>query len=71
MATKAKDLQTKSAEELNKLLVEKRADLLEKRRALKAGELTNPSSIKQIRREIAAVLTLLNQQPSATKEEKK
>lgn len=51
-----------------KLLNEKRAELLEKKRSLKNNELANPRSIKQLRREIALILTIENE-PQSEKEE--
>ena len=66
---KTSELRTKTPSELQKLLSEKRADMAQKRLSLAAGELTNPRSITKIRREIAVLLTLINNQP-AEKEEK-
>jgi ribosomal protein L29 len=66
---KTSELRTKTLAELQKLLSEKRAEMAQKRLSLAAGELTNPRSITKIRREIAVLLTLLNNQP-AEKEEK-
>ncbi len=43
------------------LLAEKRADLLESKRSLKAQELVNPSKVKKIRREIALIMTVENE----------
>ncbi|RWZ79560.1 MAG: 50S ribosomal protein L29 [Candidatus Chaera renei] len=46
--------------QLAEALSQKRADLAEKKRSLKAGELVNPRSIRAVRREIARLLTALN-----------
>jgi ribosomal protein L29 len=66
---KASELRAKPSEELQKLLAEHQAELVEKRRTHAAGELTNPRSITKIRREIALMLTVVNEQ-SAAKEDK-
>jgi ribosomal protein L29 len=69
---KTSELRAKSQAELQKLLAEKRAEMAEKRLSLAAGELTNPRSITKIRRDIAVLLTILNNQPAeAEKEEEK
>lgn len=66
---KASELRTKSSQELQALIAEKRTELVEKQRSLKAGELANPRSITKIRREIAVVMTIAAEQ-TAAKEEK-
>ena len=43
-------------------LATKRADLLEARKSLAAGELVNPQVIKGYRKEIARLLTTINAQ---------
>ena len=42
-------------------LVAKRADLIEARRGLAAGELTNPRMVSSLRKDIARLLTAQNQ----------
>ena len=66
---KVSELRTKSGEELMSFIVEKRTELVEKQRSLKSGELANPRSITNIRREIAVALTVAKEQ-AAAKEEK-
>lgn len=67
---KALELREKTTSDLQSLLVEKRAELHEKHRSNHAGELANPKSIKEVRRDIALILTVLNEQKSiAVKEE--
>lgn len=59
---KITELRTKSAEELQALIVEKRTELAEKQRSLKAGELANTQNINVIRRDIAKAMTLIQEQ---------
>ena len=67
---KASELRTQTVEELNKSLIEKQTEMVEKRRSNAAGELANPRSIKQLRRDIALILTVLNEKTAtAAKEE--
>ncbi len=54
-----------SPAQLSSRLAEKRAELAEKKRSLKAGELANPHSLKAVRREIARLLTVANRPPVA------
>lgn len=61
---KTTELRNQSTEDLQKLISEKRAELIEKRRSLHAGELQNPRSIKTIRRSIAKALTVLSEKSS-------
>jgi ribosomal protein L29 len=63
---KLNDFSTMKTEDINKLIVEKRNDLMEFTKSLRGGELVNPSIIKATRKEIARALTALN----ASKEEK-
>lgn len=60
-----KELRAKSADELRTLVAEKRAEITEKKRALKSGELANPRSITNLRREIATALTIIKEQNTA------
>lgn len=67
---KVSELRTQSIAELHKMLAEKRVEMVEKRRSNAAGELANPRSIKEIRRDIALILTVANEQKTtAAKEE--
>jgi len=66
---KPADIRKESTDKLTALLQEKRTELVEKKRSLFAGELQNPSTIKHIRRDVAAILTVLNEQKAAKKEE--
>lgn len=66
---KASELRTQSVAELHKALADKRAELVEKHRSNRAGELANPKSIKQVRRDIAVILTVLNEQKDAAAKE--
>lgn len=51
----------KSIEELEQELLTKRTDLLEAKRANKAGELVNPRAITAMRKEIARLMTQINE----------
>lgn len=66
-ATALRDM--KQADRTN-LLLEKRTDLLEAKRSLVAQELANPRKVKALRREIALIMTVENENPGE-KEEKK
>lgn len=67
---KASELHTQAVQDLQKALAEKRAELVEKHRSNAAGELANPRSIKEVRRDIALILTVLNEKAAtAAKEE--
>jgi large subunit ribosomal protein L29 len=57
---KAKDLKNKTESELQKILKEKREKLRELRFTLATGKLKNPSEIKEIKKDIARILTFLN-----------
>lgn len=62
---KTQDLRSLKQADLETKIAELRKELVEKKRALHAGELQNPQNIKEVRRTIATALTLLNQQKSA------
>lgn len=51
----------KSVEDLRKELETKRNDLIEARRSNAAGELVNPRAITAYRKEIARILTQINE----------
>lgn len=60
--TTAKDAEVvKTVEDLQKDLAAKRQDLLEAKRANAAGELVNPRVITSYRKEVARLLTEINQ----------
>ena len=54
----------KSIEELEQELRAKRNDLLEVKRANKAGELVNPRAITAYRKDIARLMTQINERKS-------
>ncbi len=58
---KAKEIQGKSEQELKDLLVDLRKEQFELRMQLGTGQLTEPHKLRQVRRDIARVKTVLNQ----------
>jgi ribosomal protein L29 len=54
------DLNTKSEKQLHDLLAEKRNDLITAHRSLAAGELPNPRVVAATKRDIARILTVIN-----------
>jgi ribosomal protein L29 len=54
------DLKSKSVKQLHDLLAEKRTDLAAAHRSLAAGELPNPRVVATTRRDIARILTVIN-----------
>ncbi len=58
---KLKELRQRSKSELEKILRESREKLRQLRFDLSSGKVKNVREIRQLRREIAQVLTLLNQ----------
>ena len=58
---KAKELRQKSEGELQKLLQELRANLRKLRFDLASGKVKNVREIRQIRKDIARILTILNE----------
>ncbi|AWK61393.1 50S ribosomal protein L29 [Helicobacter magdeburgensis] len=60
MKMKFTELQDKDIAELQKMLKEKKSLLFEKRLQLKTMQLTNPSEIKTIRKDIARINTALS-----------
>ncbi len=62
---KAEDLKGKSADELKKVLLEKRKEQFNLRFQLSGGQLENTSQMRKLRREIARVKTFINQQSKA------
>lgn len=65
----ARDLRTKSPDELTKLLEKAKADLTEFQKMKAAGELANPRVLGKSRREIARINTILTEVINASKEE--
>ena len=54
------DLTKKSEKQLQDLLAEKRTDLIAAHRSLAAGELPNPRVVANTKRDIARILTVIN-----------
>lgn len=50
----------KAIDDLKKELAEKRNDLLQAKRSHAAGELVNPKALRSLRKEIARLLTQIN-----------
>ena len=67
MATesKATELRAKSAEDLNNELVELRKEEFSLRMQRGTGQVANTARFKQIRRQVARIKTVLNEQASA------
>ena len=61
----------KSIDELRDKLTAKRQELPDTRRSHKAGELVNPRTLGQIRKEIARLLTAIRAQELAAEQENK
>lgn len=62
---KASELISKSAAELNEQLVELRKEQFNLRMQQAAGQLAQPHRVKEVRRDIARVKTVLGQQAAA------
>lgn len=60
---KASELRTKSPAELQKMLVEYREKLRQLRFDLSAGKVKNIKAIRELKKDIARILTLLRQKP--------
>ena len=63
MAETKKSVKTvvvKTIDDLKKELAEKRNDLLQAKRSHAAGELVNPKALRSLRKEIARLLTQIN-----------
>ena len=54
----------KTVDDLKKELTEKRNDLLQAKRSHAAGELVNPKALRSLRKEIARLLTQINEKES-------
>lgn len=60
----AKAAVVKTVDDLKKELAEKRNDLLQAKRSHAAGELVNPKALRSLRKDIARLLTQLNEKES-------
>ena len=54
----------KTVDDLRKELAEKRNDLLQAKRSHAAGELVNPKALRSLRKDIARLLTQINEKES-------
>ncbi|MCP5146002.1 MAG: 50S ribosomal protein L29 [Gammaproteobacteria bacterium] len=63
----AADLRGKSAKELQDLLVEKLREQFNQRMQRGSGQPTRPSMVKEVRRDIARIHTVMNEQKQAGK----
>ena len=54
----------KTVEDLKKEVAEKRNDLLQAKRSHAAGELVNPKALRSLRKDIARLLTQINEKES-------
>lgn len=62
---KIEELKGKSEDELGAMVAERKKEMLNLRFRKAAGELENTSRFKQLRKEIARILTLANQKKAA------
>ena len=60
----AKAVVVKTVDDLKKELAEKRHDLLQAKRSHAAGELVNPKALRSLRKDIARLLTQINEKES-------
>lgn len=60
----AKAAVVKTVEDLKKEVAEKRHDLLQAKRSHAAGELVNPKALRSLRKDIARLLTQINEKES-------
>ena len=60
----AKAAVVKTVDDLKKELAEKRNDLLQAERSHAAGELVNPKALRSLRKDIARLLTQINEKES-------
>ena len=54
----------KTVDDLKKEIAEKRHDLLQAKRSHAAGELVNPKALRSLRKDIARLLTQINEKES-------
>ncbi len=59
---KATEYRGKTADELNKLLLDLKREQFNLRMQQGSGQLTKPSEVQRVRREIARVKTVINEQ---------
>ncbi|MCS3903190.1 large subunit ribosomal protein L29 [Methylohalomonas lacus] len=59
---KASEYRGKNADELNKALLELKREQFNLRMQAGSGQLTKPSEVQRVRREIARVKTIINEQ---------
>ncbi len=64
---KAEELKTKTVDELNKLLLDQRKTQMNLRFELANGQLEKPHKIRETRREIARIKTILVQKQNEAK----
>ena len=60
----AKAAVVKTVDDLKKEIAEKRNDLLQTKRSHAAGELVNPKALRSLRKDIARLLTQINEKES-------
>lgn len=60
----AKAAVVKTIDDLKKKVAEKRNDLLQAKRSHAAGELVNPKALRSLRKDIARLLTQINEKES-------
>ena len=60
----AKAAVVKTVDDLKKEVAEKRHDLLQAKRSHAAGELVNPKALRSLRKDIARLLTQINEKES-------
>ena len=60
----AKAVVVKTVDDLKKEVAEKRNDLLQAKRSHAAGELVNPKALRSLRKDIARLLTQINEKES-------
>ena len=60
----AKAAVVKTVDDLKKEVAEKRHELLQAKRSHAAGELVNPKALRSLRKDIARLLTQLNEKES-------
>ncbi len=65
MSKKAHDLRDLAVEDLESLATEKAEELMNQRMRLKLRQLDNPLAVRNIRRELATIKTILNEKRRA------
>ncbi len=65
---KAKEIRNLSTKEIEKKLRDTREEYLKLRLGKQAGQVEKPSELKALRRDIARMETILNEQPAAAAE---